>query len=262
MANQITGRIIEIGQTVQIPSKNGGSSFTKREFILDATTYDPYTGERSEYENVIPLEFSGDKCAELDRFNHGDVVTVSFMIQGRSWTNQDGELKRMASIRCYKIDARGGVSQSQQTTSVQQPAPQSTYQQQPQNFPPPVDVNGNVKDDLPFQRMLFDLKNDMEEIWKDIAGYEGLYQVSTIGRIKVTRNGHERISVGVLDKYTGYRRFSLHKDGKVKRAYVHRLVAESFIPNKLGELVYSRPIMPQEMQKTVFSINRKTGTES
>ena len=65
MANQITGRIIEIGQTVQIPSKNGGSSFTKREFILDATTYDPYTGERSEYENIIPLEFSGDKCTEL-----------------------------------------------------------------------------------------------------------------------------------------------------------------------------------------------------
>lgn len=57
MANQITGRIIEIGQIVQIPSKSGGSPFTKREFILDATTYDPYTGERSEYENVIPLEF-------------------------------------------------------------------------------------------------------------------------------------------------------------------------------------------------------------
>lgn len=32
--------------------------------------------------------------------------------------------------------------------------------------------------------------------------------------------------------------------------------------NKLGELVYSRPIMPQEMQKTVFSINRKTGTDN
>lgn len=88
MANQITGRIIEIGQTVQIPSKNGGSSFTKREFILDATTYDPYTGERSEYENIIPLEFSGDKCAELDRFNQGDVVTVSLsykVVRGRTW---------------------------------------------------------------------------------------------------------------------------------------------------------------------------------
>ena len=41
MANQITGRIIQIEQTVQITSKNGGATFTKREFILDATTYDP-----------------------------------------------------------------------------------------------------------------------------------------------------------------------------------------------------------------------------
>lgn len=151
MANQITGRIIEIGQTVQIPSKNGGSSFIKREFILDATTYDPYTGERSEYENVIPLEFSGDKCADLDRFGQGDVVTVSFVLQGRSWMNQDGELKRMASIRCYKIEARGTATQSPQGASVQQPATQPNYQQQPQNFPPPVDANGNAKDDqLPF----------------------------------------------------------------------------------------------------------------
>ena len=95
---------------------------------MDATTYDPYTGERSEYENVIPLEFSGDKCAELDRFNQGDVVTVSFVLQGRSWTNQDGEFKRMASIRCYKIDARGGVSQSSQATLAQQPIQQPTPQ--------------------------------------------------------------------------------------------------------------------------------------
>lgn len=43
MANQITGRIIEIGQTVQIPSKNGGSSFTKREFILDAVLRNKWT---------------------------------------------------------------------------------------------------------------------------------------------------------------------------------------------------------------------------
>ena len=150
MANQITGRIIEIGQIVQIPSKTGGNSFTKREFILDATTYDPYTGERSECENIIPLEFSGNKCTELDRFKTGDVVTVSFVLQGRSWSTQDGELKRMVSIRCYKIEARGGVSQSPQNAPVQQPAPQPTYQQ-PQNFPPPVGTNGSVKDDqLPF----------------------------------------------------------------------------------------------------------------
>ena len=71
----------------------------------------------------------------------------------------------------------------------------------------------------------------MEEVWKDVVGYEGLYQVSTIGRIKSTINGYERISVGVLDKSTGYKRFSLHKEGKTKKVYIHRLVAESFIPN-------------------------------
>lgn len=97
MSNQITGRLIEIGQTVQIPSKTGGSPFLKREFLLDATTYDPYTGQRNEYENILPLEVSGDKCAELDQFRIGDVITVSFALQGRSWTNQDGELKRMAN---------------------------------------------------------------------------------------------------------------------------------------------------------------------
>lgn len=150
MANQVTGRILSISNTVQIQSTKSGSTFTKREFLLDATTYDPYTKERSEYENILPLEFSGDKCTELDRFKTGDVVTVSFVLQGRSWSTQDGELKRMVSIRCYKIEARGGVSQSPQTASVQQPAPQPTYQQ-PQNFPPPVDANGNANDDqLPF----------------------------------------------------------------------------------------------------------------
>lgn len=111
MSNQITGRLVGIGQTVQIPSKTGGASFLKREFLLDATTYDPYTGQRSEYENILPLEVSGDKCAELDQFRIGDVITVSFALQGRSWTNQDGELKRMASIRCYKLEIRRTVSQ-------------------------------------------------------------------------------------------------------------------------------------------------------
>lgn len=131
MSNQITGRLIEISQTVQIPSKNGGSPFLKREFLLDATTHDPYTGERSQYENILPLELSGDKCSELDNFRTGDVITVSFALQGRSWTNQDGELKRMASIRCYKLEARKtfqqpGVQQDQQSSSVQAPLPSLT----------------------------------------------------------------------------------------------------------------------------------------
>lgn len=148
MSNQITGRLTAIGQTVQIPSKTGGNPFLKREFLLDATTHDPYTGERSQYENIVPLEVSGEKCSELDRFRVGDVITVSFALQGREWTNQDGQVKRMVSIRCYKLEARKPIQQQQTVQSVQQPMPQPAppYQQ----FPPQVDANGGPKDDLPF----------------------------------------------------------------------------------------------------------------
>lgn len=145
MANQITGRLVYIGQPQEIPSKNGGNPFVKREFLLDATTHDPYTGERSQYENILPLEVSGDKCAELDQFLVGDVITVSFALQGREWTNQDGQVKRMVSIRCYKLEARRPVHQP---TPAQQPAIQPGPM--PQQFSPEVDANGNQKDDLPF----------------------------------------------------------------------------------------------------------------
>lgn len=142
MANQVTGRMLAIGQTVQIPSKTGGDPFLKREFLLDATTYDPYTGERSQYENVLPLEVSGDKCAELDHFCIGDVVTVSFALQGRQWQTQDGELKRMTSIRCYKLEGRTPTQAAAPHTAPQPSAPAAA--------PPHVDAAGNPKDDLPF----------------------------------------------------------------------------------------------------------------
>lgn len=145
MANQITGRLVYIGQPQEIPSKSGGNPFVKREFLLDATTHDPYTGERSQYENILPLEVSGDKCSELDQFRYGDVITVSFALQGREWTNQDGQVKRMVSIRCYKLEARRPVHQP---APAQQPPTQPGPM--PQQFPPEVDANGNPKDDLPF----------------------------------------------------------------------------------------------------------------
>ena len=147
MANQVTGRMLAIGQTVQIPSKTGGDPFLKREFLLDATTYDPYTGERSQYENVLPLEVSGDKCAELDHFCIGDVVTVSFALQGRQWQTQDGDLKRMTSIRCYKLEGRAATQAAAPPPAPQPSAPAAAP---PQNFQPHVDAAGNPKDDLPF----------------------------------------------------------------------------------------------------------------
>lgn len=154
MSNQITGRLIGIGHTLQIPTKNSNEPLLKREFLLDATTYDPYTGQRSEYENVLPLEVLGDKCAEFDNLNIGDVITVSFALQGRSWTNQDGEQKRMVSVRCYKIEARRPAhQQAQQTVPQPTPRPEPISRQTtiaPPPFPPYVDEYGRPINEPPF----------------------------------------------------------------------------------------------------------------
>lgn len=66
----------------------------------------------------------------------------------------------------------------------------------------------------------------MEEIWKDIKGYEGLYQVSNLGRVK-------RVGRKILkqQKSKGYLRVWLSKNDKPKWYLVHRLVAEAFIAN-------------------------------
>lgn len=83
----------------------------------------------------------------------------------------------------------------------------------------------------------------MREEWRDIVGYEGLYQVSNLGRVKgvarkVNRNCHmvsvpERF-LNQSDNTNGYLRVSLSKDNHVKQAFVHRLVAEAFVDNPKG----------------------------
>lgn len=73
----------------------------------------------------------------------------------------------------------------------------------------------------------------MKEIWKDVVGYEGLYQVSNYGRVKslnYNRTGQERIMSPRHTK-NGYLELLLYKDGKRKQHQTHRLVAKAFIPN-------------------------------
>lgn len=70
----------------------------------------------------------------------------------------------------------------------------------------------------------------MKEIWKDIKGFEGIYQVSNLGRIKSLHFKRELIMKLNLKK-NGYYQVRLKNEGKSKDYLVHRLVAEAFIPN-------------------------------
>lgn len=75
------------------------------------------------------------------------------------------------------------------------------------------------------------------EIWKDIEGYEGLYQVSNIGRIKRLPVGKQwpyrrtHNNVRKLHIKNGYYQINLSRDNCVRWLSVHRLVAKAFIPN-------------------------------
>jgi hypothetical protein len=77
------------------------------------------------------------------------------------------------------------------------------------------------------------------EIWKDVKGYEGIYQISSLGRLKVKlkfrkyRDYNEKILNPTKDK-DGYLRTALTKDNKKQMKTIHRLVAETFLENNLN----------------------------
>lgn len=75
----------------------------------------------------------------------------------------------------------------------------------------------------------------MQEIWKDVKGFEGLYQVSNMGNVKSlgrkVYNYFQKERILQPAKINGYLRVALFKDSHCKNYLVHRLVAEHFITN-------------------------------
>lgn len=69
-----------------------------------------------------------------------------------------------------------------------------------------------------------------QEIWKDVVGYEGMYFVSSLGRVASAHGNGFRILNPGPSSY-GYLRVNLSRYGKTRQIKVHRLVATAFIPN-------------------------------
>lgn len=171
MAFQISGIIQHIGNTESIPYQD--KVFKKRELVLDCSYRNQFTGQ-IERANYPKFEFTGNHVDDLNGFNMGDIVTVSFSLNG-SRSEKDGQVRYFTNVQGYKIEKyqsrynqqQGGnqptqaVNGNQPTNSqgagqmgAQQAAMESARAASASNFPPAVDANGNPiqgnNDDLPF----------------------------------------------------------------------------------------------------------------
>lgn len=98
------------------------------------------------------------------------------------------------------------------------------------------------------------------EIWKDIEGYEGLYQVSNMGRVKSLSNNKKRKEKILKSSKDGggYLMVGLCKDGKQKCHKIHRLVASAFLdnPNNLIEVNHINEIKTDNCAENLEWCNR------
>ena len=171
MAFQISGIIQHIGNTESIPYQD--KVFKKRELVLDCSYRNQFTGQ-IERANYPKFEFTGNHVDDLNVFNIGDIVTVTFSLNG-SRSEKDGQVRYFTNVQGYKIEkyqsrynqqqdgnqtiqaVNGNQptnSQSAGQMSAQQAAMESARAASASNFPPAVDANGNPiqgnNDDLPF----------------------------------------------------------------------------------------------------------------
>lgn len=129
MANTIIGRIQSIGETVNVSKKE--NAFYKRELVLNASRYDPFTGE--ERKNIVSMSFAQRNCEKLNGFRPGDIVEVSFVLQGREYTPQGGATKLITDVVGYDIQYHNTQSAGMQYSAA---APQPPRPAAPQPVAP------------------------------------------------------------------------------------------------------------------------------
>ena len=154
MAYKISGRVLHIGSPVTLPSKSG-TPYTIAYIVITVRKFDPYTGQPTDdTDNTPKFQFIGDKCQQLANVKIGDIVTVHFDIQGRSFV-KDNKTEYFTGVRPFRIDVQ------QQTYHQQVPqnpysgpyygAHQPTTPPMAQNTPQEAPIPSKDKnDDLPF----------------------------------------------------------------------------------------------------------------
>lgn len=160
MAYEIIGNVHKIGTTENIQTKSG-NTFQRRSLTLIQRRFDQNTGEEFE-PNFPTIDFTRDKCGELDKYKPGDRVRIRFDVSGAKYLDKNtGEEKYFNSLRGFRIEPfvqpnaqpqmpqQGYAQQVQPQVPYAQPTypPQGGYQQ-----PAPVQQQQapQREEDLPF----------------------------------------------------------------------------------------------------------------
>ena len=109
---ELQGSIYKLNNT-----ETFASGFQKKTIILLT---------QEQYPQYIPIEFLGDKIDLLNNFSQGEVVKVYINLNGRLWTNKDGEEKCFGSIVGWKIEKVSGENtntEAPQPNTFEKPAP-------------------------------------------------------------------------------------------------------------------------------------------
>lgn len=101
---KITGTVKSVGPTEQVTEK-----FTKRMFVIEEKS--------SMYPQTIEFQTKQDKTSILDGISEGEEVEISFNIQGREWTNPQGEVKIFNTLDAWRVETVGGSSTATATSS-------------------------------------------------------------------------------------------------------------------------------------------------
>jgi single-stranded DNA-binding protein len=141
MSLEIKGRLHVKYETMNVSDK-----FKKREFVLELS--EEINGNT--YTQFAKMQLVQNKCEILDKYNVGDMVKVSFNINGTKW-EKDGKVNYITNLSAWRIEMDNGAQSAPAQSSNTASAPSTpAYNNPANNYTAPANNDSNSADDLPF----------------------------------------------------------------------------------------------------------------
>lgn len=138
---ELIGKLEEVRPAIQRTA-----TFTVREFVLEVENQ-----RNAQWNDHILFQVSNNNVGLLDTFSVGQMIKVTFDIQGRRWTGQDGTQRVFNTLSAWRIESAENAQAAASGQPATAPAPQPSAAPQTAPTTQPTQ-NGDIApvDDLPF----------------------------------------------------------------------------------------------------------------